>query len=433
MSGVKQLYHSLNQASFSDYSATMNANQEGEQEYKFYAVDNVGNAETPKSFKFTVDLTAPTTFHNVVGISEDKIISTNTKLYLTGEDKISGISKTYYHFDDEPDKIYKGGIIPFTYLADGEHTLYYHSADNVSNEEVIQAFSFYLDKTAPIMSSDVLGDKFIVNDQVYFSGRTKLKLTAVDNKSGVKEVLYSVDGSEFKNYDEPFYLPSEAGTHVIRYYALDNASNEGAGKANVKYDEFKHSVNKVYVDLTGPTMSHSYTGSTFNKGDTVYLGPKTKLQLKAYDPESGLQFISYSIDGATEETTYDTPFNITSSGTHTIKYFGYDNVNNRNVGEVSVVVDVDGPEIENIFSVSPIDNKNGTDVYPSYVSIFLAAKDELTGADYISYTLNKDREIPYGKAISGFKKNRNYTIKVRSLDKLGNETIQEFSFRTGKY
>ncbi len=168
MSGVKQLYHSLNQAAFSDYSTAMNANQEGEQEYKFYAVDNVGNAETPKAYKFTVDLTAPSTFHNVVGISEGKIISTNTKLYLTGEDKISGISKTYYHFDEEPDKVYKGGIIPFTYLADGEHTLYYHSIDNVSNEEIIQTFPFYLDKTAPIMSSDVLGDKFIVNDQVYF-------------------------------------------------------------------------------------------------------------------------------------------------------------------------------------------------------------------------------------------------------------------------
>ncbi len=262
---------------------------------------------------------------------------------------------------------------------------------------------------------------------------TKLKLTAVDNKSGVKEVLYSVDGSEFKKYDEPFYLPSEAGTHIIRYYALDNMSNEGAGRESVKYDEFKHSVSKVYVDLTGPTMSHNYTGPTFNKGDTIYLGPETKLELKAYDPESGLQFISYSIDGATEETTYENPFNITSSGTHTIRYFGYDNVNNRNVGEVSLVVDVDGPEIENIFSIAPIDEKNGVDVYPSYVSIFLAAKDKLTGADYISYTLNKDREIPYGKAISGFKKNKNYTIKVRSLDKLGNETIQEFSFRTGKY
>jgi hypothetical protein len=433
MSGVKEFYHSLNQASYSEYSTTMNANQEGEQEYKFYAVDNVGNAETPKGYKFTVDLTAPTTFHNVVGISKDRIISTNTKIYLTKEDKISGVAKTYYHFDDETDKFYKGGIIPFTYLSDGEHTLYYHSIDNVSNEEVVKKFPFYLDKTAPIMSSDVLGDKFIVNDQVYFSGRTKLKLTAVDNKSGVKEVLYSVDGSEFKKYDGPFYLPSEAGTHVIKYYALDNMSNEGAGKANTKYDEFKHSVNKVYVDLTGPTMSHKYTGPTFAKGDTIYLGPETKLQLKAYDPESGLQFISYSIDGATEETTYDTPFNITSSGTHIIKYFGYDNVNNRNVSEVSLVVDVDGPEIENIFSISPIGEKNGMDVYPSYVSIFLAAKDELTGADYISYTLNKNKEVPYGKAITGFKKNRNYTIKVRSLDKLGNESIQEFSFRTEKY
>jgi hypothetical protein len=201
-----------------------------------------------------------------VGLAQGKVISSSTKIYFTPTDSISGVAKTFFRFDDEPPRLYTGGILDFNYLNDGEHTLYWYSMDNVRNNEPEQKFEFYLDKTAPIMSADVLGDKFIANDRVYFSGRTKLKLTAVDNKAGIKEVRYSIDGGEFRPYIDPFYLPSKSGIHIIRYYALDNMENEGAGARDAKFDEYKHNVSAVYVDLTGPALRHTYLGPKFQKG-----------------------------------------------------------------------------------------------------------------------------------------------------------------------
>jgi len=433
MSGIKELYISVTGQEYTNYVGEFDMNTEGEQNIQFYAVDNVGNAEKPKSSKFIVDLTAPKTFYNIVGIAQGNIISTSTKIYLTPTDSVSGISRTYIRFNEEVERLYTGGNINFSYLPDGEHTLYWYSVDNVQNKEEVQSYKFYLDKTAPIMSADVLGDKFIVNDKVYFSGRTKLKLTAVDNKAGIKEVLYSVDGEDYKTYSDPFYLPNKAGIHVIRYYALDNMSNEGAGNRYNKFDEYKHNVNTVYVDLTGPAMGHIYNGPKFQKGDTIFINSQTKLRLLAEDPESGLQRITYSINGEQNENNYTEPFAIPQSGLYKIDYFGYDNVNNRNVDKFSFIVDNDGPEIYHHFSIKPNRQDDGLDVYPAYTSLYLAATDWMVGCENIRYSINGAKEQIYNGIIYGFDKAKEYTITVTSADKLGNKTTKEIKFKTEKY
>ncbi len=437
MSGIQELYHSVNGEEYKTYSQSDEFSQEGDFKYKYYAVDNVGNAESPVTNLFTVDLTAPKTYYNVVGVNQEGIISTSTKIYLTSEDNISGVSKTYYRLDDGEFKPYKpGSNIPFQVLEDGDHTLTFYSVDNVDNKEEEGKYEFYLDKTAPIMSADVLGDKFVVGDKVYFSGRTKLKLTAVDNKAGIKEVFYAIDGRDFKKYDEPFYLPSIAGEHVVRYYALDNMENQGAGNRDYAYDEYRHNVSKVYVDLTGPVLSFEYLGEQFLKGDTIYINGNTKIQLSADDPESGLQYISYQIDDKAGETNYDQPFTLEGSGVHEVEYFGYDNVNNRNVDKFVMIVDDTPPEIGVQFSVAPDPSQSkgdGVPVYPSYVNIFLTSTDTQTGAEKITYTLNGGTERNYIQVISGLKKGQTFQLTVKSVDKLGNEQVKTVEFRTTDY
>lgn len=434
MSGVKDLYHSLNQSAYTKYTGSMNFDTEGENSYKFYAVDNVGNVEAPKVNNFIVDLSAPETFHNVVGIASNNIISTTTKIYLTLSDNLAGIAKTFYRLDDEADKTYPGsGLIPFTYLPDGDHTLTYYSIDNVSNRETAKQFQFYLDKSSPIMSADVLGDRFIVGDKVYFSGRTKLKLTAVDNKSGIKETMFSIDSEPFKQYEDPFYLPSKAGLHTIRYYAVDNMGNQGVGNTDARFDEYTHNVGQVYVDLTGPTMDNQFVGAKFQKGDTLYISSATKINLSAFDPESGLQKITYTIDGVGEETSFKEPFGIIKGGTHRVNYFGYDNVNNRNVRDIVFVVDNEGPEIFTTFSTNPVERYSDYDVYPSYINIFLAATDKETGYDEIRYSVNGSKELPYLGVLRGFDKNKEYTIGISAFDKLRNRSFKQVKFRTAKF
>jgi hypothetical protein len=421
MSGLEAVYHSLNDGALTTYSPTA-PSQEGKNVYSYYAVDHVGNAEKLKTETFTVDLSAPDTYHNFVGISSENIISKGSSIYLTAFDSLAGVAATSYHFDKEKSRPYVGGNIPFQYLADGTHTLFYNSVDKVSNVEVEKSFDFYLDKTAPIMSADVLGDKFLVGEKVYFSGRTKLKLTAVDNKSGIKDVLYSINGGAYEKYADPFYLPGKTGFHTVKYYANDNT-------ANTSKDNFEHTVGVIYVDLTGPALAHRFEGTTFMKADSLYTSPQNKLVLSANDPEAGLKHIAYKIDGQGEEIKYTAPITIGNPGKHTIDYFGYDNVNNRNSKTFSIIVDDQGPTIFSQFSVAAISENK----YPSNVSIFLAATDQQIGTQRILYSINEGKETLYAAPLSGFQKDKPYLVKVTATDLLGNKTTKEIKFETGHY
>jgi hypothetical protein len=425
MSGVEAVFHSTNGANFSPYQP-VSFSTEGEVTYSYYALDRTGNAEKTNTRNFVVDLTAPESFHHIIGISTESVISTSSSIYLTITDNLSGVAKTVYRFDGEAFKPYPGNEskIPFQYLPDGEHTLTYYSVDQVTNKETEKSVKFYLDKTSPIMSADVLGDKFIVGDKVYFSGRTKLKLTAVDNKSGVKEMMYSINNEPFGPYTDPFYLPGKTGYHTVKFYAMDNTSNKVD-------DDFHHSVGVIYVDLTGPTIAQGFVGSTFIRADTVFASPRTKVALTASDPEAGLQKIAYSLNDAALETTYAAgkPIDLTNVvGLQKLDYFAYDNVNNKNSKSTFFIVDTKGPAIAYQFGVAPNNDK-----YPSYTSIFLSATDAEVGTDQIKYSINGAKEQPYVSQIKGFAKNKSYTIQVTATDMLGNVSTSEIKFRTDRY
>jgi hypothetical protein len=430
MSGLKSVYHSVNGQEYSLYSPA-DFNKEGAYEYKYFATDNVGNAEIPKINRFVLDLSAPKTYHNFVNISGQNVISVNSTIYLTKADSLSGVAQTFYKFDNEPYKPYYGGNIPFQYLSDEEHTIAYYSTDNVKNIEEPQTFTFYLDKTAPITSADVLGDRFVVGNKVYFSGRTKLKLTAVDNKAGVKDLMYSVDNKPYESYKDPFYLPGKSGYHTVLFYATDNMQNATAR------DAYVHSVGIIYVDLTGPALNKQYAGPVFQKGDTTYISPQTRISFIATDPESGLKEVTYSLDGQSDEVPYKQPFTVQQQGVHKINYFGYDNVSNRNIAEMLFSVDAHAPEIFYNFSTPAIAGTDASDdikIYPSYAGLYLGATDNETGTQSIVYSINDGSLVNYNNsAIKGFKKNKEYVIKVIATDLLGNQSTQEIKFKTGKY
>jgi len=432
LSGVKQIYYSTDNVNFAPYRS-IDTSREGKYSLSFYSVDQVGNVETVKQRDFVLDFSAPVTSHTIEGMFRNEIIEKNSTISLNSSDNFSGVERIMYRFNNEPEKEYRPGTtISFSHLADGAHTLYYYAEDRVKNRETEKSATFFFDKTPPIMSADVIGDKFIVNDKVYFSGRTKLKLTAVDNKAGVKEIRYSINNQPFIVYEDPFYLPNVAGRHTIRYYSEDEMGNTSSG-------DYTHNSGIIYVDLTGPVLSHQIAGPTFKNGDVQFISPESTIILKGVDNESGMQYISYSKDNETTETRYDAPFSVKESGTYKIRYFGYDNVNNRNVNEFEITVDGEGPEIFDRFSIPRIDEQpadNSPDfagVFPSHLILYLAATDVLTGNAEIFYSINGEREQPYTAPIRRFTKNGTYTVLIRAKDQLGNFSEKTVKFKTADY
>ena len=436
LTGVSRLMYSINGSEEEEYKSPLNLDSR-EVTLEYYAVDNVGNAEEKKTVSFMVDSDVPFSDLNINGITDDKVISLNSKLYIQAYDSTSGIDLVYYKFDGGDYVKYAGKGLNATSLSEGEHTVTYYAKDRVGNEEEANSFTFYLDRSAPLMVADVLGDRFIVGDEIYFSGRTKLKLTAVDNKVGVKEIMYSIDGEEFVEYNQPFYLPSVAGLHSIKYYSVDNLNNSTADQKKSRYlgqggyEEYKHNVNKFYVDLTGPLVDHAILNHSFVRDDTLFIGPHTKIKFSGRDSESGLNKFAYSFKSEVGETDYAEPFSITDEkdGYYTMEYFGYDNVNNRNVAEFSFFYDATLPEIFTQFNTGSVEGSK-IPTYPITSGLFLSATDRTSGIKSLTYNLDGSAFVPYRGLITGFSKGK-HEMTIRAVDYLNNtqETTIEFKIK----
>lgn len=431
--GVRKLNYSLNDSEYKEYDSVFVFDDAGSYVLSFFAEDRVGNVEDKQTISFVIDNQAPITKLNVNSITEDNVISATSKMYLISYDSASGVDKVYYKLDDQPYQIYDGKSIDFRALKEEDHIVTFYSVDKVENKEIEQSFSFFFDKTAPLMVADVLGDRFIVGDDIYFSGRTKLKLTAVDNKVGVKEIMFSVDESPFANYEKPFYLPSVSGTHLIRYYSVDNLNNSTADSKRSNYlgkggyEEFKHSVSKFYVDLTGPLIDYKIGQYSFTREDTLYIGPSTKITLTGKDMESGMNQLSYSVNKEYGEVVYSEPFSLTNEGYTTLNFYGYDNVNNRNVSRFYFYLDATKPQVFVQFNTGSVRIKGDVEVFPLTTGIFLSATDKTAGISNLYYKIDDAPERSYAGLISNIGKGR-HSITVRAVDNLNNETIEKFEF-----
>jgi hypothetical protein len=442
MSGINQIYQSTDRNEFTEETQNLLFNREKEYFVQHYAVDNVGNEEKTREKTFTVDLTAPQTNYTLKGDQIGNVISARTFLSLAANDELAGVNKIFYSLGDAPLKTYTNAL-NFATLGDGEHILNYKAIDNVKNQEEENSFSFYLDKMPPIITSEILGDRYLIQGKTFFSGRTKLQLEAIDNKAGVKEIFYSVDGNTYTKYEKPFYIPNRTGHHVVNYYAIDNVNNKGSGK-------YERTVTSMFMDMTGPSLSFHYTGEKFDMNNTIYISPRTKINLTARDIESGVQNIEYQIDGV-ETTEYKAPFQLAGEGTHNIAFTGFDNVNNSNNKAFEFVVDATAPQIFTHFSLPALaeevkilagsgksedtetskennQNNSSVGIYPKHLTIFLGATDNMTGTDKIFYALNESPEQIYQTPLSNFPTGKVNVLKIRAVDKLGNVAMEEVLF-----
>ena len=422
VSGVAAIYFSIDGQPFKEYTTPIAINEQKEYTIKYYAVDNVGNVEDVQSKIVVVDKTIPRTSLKIEGDSYNNIISGRSLIVLTGEDEY-GLENTYYSIDEGDMKAYKYKINA-KYLSQGEHKLHYYSVDEVKNEESMKEYAFYIDKTPPVIVEELVGNTMIINGREFSSGRTKLKLTTFDNKAGVKEIYYSINEGEYQLYKEPFYLSSASGNIRLKTYAVDNVNNKSSASGQTERSSIP------YIDLTGPSVLYSFRGPSFVIEDTVFINKTTQVIISGRDSEAGFDKVEYNIDNRGTKV-YEQPFSIEDEGVHKIVLTGYDKVENTSINILNLVVDNTGPEVYHQFS-TPSLHENGdslkTKVYPKHIVLFLSSFDEMVGYDRMYYQINTLAERVYSGEIKNLAGGKDYNIKVRALDKLGNQTEEKISF-----
>lgn len=425
-SGIFNTYFSVDNKTYQIYKEPIICNAGKEYFIQYYALDNVGNREQVRKYRFIVDKTEPETILSIDIDRHENIVSQRSKIILKSTDNSSGVKKLLLKIDDGPLTQYKGPLRA-SFLKQGEHTLVYYAVDQVGNKEEEKSFTFFVDKTPPILVEEILGNSFMNSGKEYSSGRSKLKLTAVDNKAGIKAVYYSMDKVEYHKYEKPFYLSNISGSLNITSYAVDNVNNQSTATSNTS------SRNVTYIDLTGPELSYEFIGPKFKVLDSIYISKNTLIKLIAIDAESGHKTMDYNIDKTSIETYVD-PFKIEEEGNHKIGATAFDNVDNSNHFEFDVIVDNTGPQIFSRFSILPLDKKilNGENinVYSSQVALFLSVTDARVAIDKIYYQINNEAEKQYTSYIGGFKQGLDYILNIRATDKLGNETNDSIAFAT---
>ena len=440
VSGVKNVYYSVNEEEYKIYSENISFEGDKATTLRYFAQDNVGNVETTHLKSFTVDISPPASTHEIVGIVYNgNIIAPSTKFKLTSKDELSGVKRTYYKYDDGTERIYPAYPVGVKQLNDGDHSISYHSIDRVKNDEDERDFKFYLDKIAPVVKVEVQGDQYETNSRMYVSSRTKINMTATDNKAGVESIQYNLDRKGYVAFGSPFIIPPVAGIHNVIYYGIDNVKNKNAAKSVASTIGNR----QIYMDDRAPTTGISYSKSQFFTRDTLFISSKTNVILKSIDNASGVDRIEYSI-GDGSMTTYSSSFNVSNDGHQTIKFKATDRVNNvEQEKESEVFVDNTPPEIYHNFSIKSIGTKKKDgetlDIYPNYTRLYLGATDIHCGTDKITYSLNGsdflDYSSPYTLDISEVKKfgkNKAYNAVIRATDKLGNQSEKVINFFVGE-
>jgi hypothetical protein len=422
LSGVDKIMYSLDSSEFKEYQETISLENEKEYILKYYSFDKVGNIEPLKTLDIVIDKSSPRTMLEIKGDVYENILSGKTMLTLKAVDSISGLESITTKLDDGPEGNYSGPIYT-ALIMQGEHKLVYWSTDNVKNKEQEHTYNFYVDKTPPTIIQEVVGKSFMLNGKEFSSGKTQLKLTAIDNKAGVKDIFYSINNGEYKKYSAPVTLSTIGGNLSIKSYALDRVNNRSQAT------EEEQAVKVPYIDLSGPVLSFALQGPVFKTSDTIYISSKTKILLKGYDNESGMNNIQYNVDGG-ELKAFNAAFSIDQEGYHKIEYIGTDNVENTTNGTITFMVDNTGPSIFERFSTLPkgtISEQGKTIIlYPGHVGLFISATDTESGYDRMTYSINGSIEKPFTGFLSGFDKTN--VVIIKAYDKLGNESKAQIEF-----
>ncbi len=425
MSGVEQVLYSIDAQAYKKYTLPLKFPEERDYLLNVYAVDNVGNVEMGKVLKFIPDYTAPKTTIEIKTDFAEKIFSARTTIVLISEDKLSGIKTIFYKYDEGSKKLFSNLVSP-GWISEGEHTFYYYAKDKVDNKEKINSFKFFMDKTPPDINYEIIGDKHAGAKNTFISARTKVKLVATDNKAGVKELYYSVNGKKPTLYTEPFLIDQKAVNLNIRYYAIDNVNNSNESLASSGANLLNL---RILRDNRAPDLAIKYKGPNIIVHKVLYLRKTSTISLYANDNLSGVKELAYVLDST--KKVYSKAFSVKKEGKHKITYSAIDNTGNRSEESLDFYIDNNGPAIGIQFGIGSIgeDDIEGTkvNVYPPRTSLFITATDQLVGFNKILYSLNKEPEKESKGVIKNMKEGT-YSIVVRALDKLGNESTKELKF-----
>ncbi|MDQ0889600.1 hypothetical protein QFZ81_004688 [Paenibacillus sp. V4I9] len=221
-SGVAKTLYSLNGSPFAEGN-TVQIDEEGVNELKYYSIDAAGNPEPEKTTIIKIDRSGPVITAAVTAAQpdgENGWYVHEVTVSIAAEDHLSGVAKTEYSVDGGANwQTYQS---PVTINQDGSFNFMYRSVDSVGNMETALNIAINLDTHSPniTISSPANGNSY--SD----SGDLTLQYNVTDELSGVdnSKTIFTLDGQTVQATTIPLYSLA-LGTHTITLTSDDLAGN----------------------------------------------------------------------------------------------------------------------------------------------------------------------------------------------------------------
>ncbi|MDT8447474.1 MAG: chitobiase/beta-hexosaminidase C-terminal domain-containing protein [bacterium] len=404
-SGLQSIYYSLDGAAFEVYRSPLSFEQERAYQLRYYAVDQVGNQEKLKEFKFHLDLSPPQSSIHYHGPKSGEFLSAESSLSFKGQDSGVGLAAIHYEFRG-PQKLSGkyGSPISLKKLKEGRYEVSYEAVDKVRNRQTPAQASFVLDQSAPRLRLNAEGDGYRKSGMLYVSQRSKLALQAQDAGAGVDWVKYKF-GKSTQTYQSPFEVPKASGEYLYKAWARDKVGNQ------TRLMSFK-----VVQDPHPPTSRYQFKGNHYIDTKGRFLSPKGQIILSASDKASGVATKFYGVDGAAP-AAYRQPIGGFSGGQHELVFYATDQVANQERQQrLTFFVDDQPPEVATRFSTGSM----GESTYPQGSLLFLMGTDKASGLAKIRYRLNGGQEVVYDQPLRLDRPGR-YDLEVWASDRVGNQ------------
>ncbi|WP_248924432.1 Ig-like domain-containing protein [Paenibacillus hamazuiensis] len=169
----------------------------------------------------------------------------------------------------------------------------------------------HADTAAPVTTSDAKTG--------WHNEEQRITLTAADDRSGVAQTWYSLDGMPFAEGNT--VVVGSEGSHTLQFYSADRAGN----RENVKSSQVEIDMTLPHIEVTAAAVEPTAEGTV---SQAVYFSDRLQIHVSVSDALSGVKSRVVKLDGTVIESTYTVePFQL-SPGSHMIDVTAADHAGN---------------------------------------------------------------------------------------------------------
>jgi len=405
------------------YTAPFQLQAEGVHPVTIKAVDSAGNentaARTVKISKSGLELT-PTMKKAADDSDYTSGEWTNSDVHVTAKAEwgVSGLQALTYALNGAAEQNYSNeSLIPFT--ASGMHTIAFKLTDHAGNS-LSAPLAVNIDKTAPTAD-------WSENGREAWSRTARTVVTISDTGgSDIVDATLKYAWTTEATAPTSGWIPFDNGAELIKadgdgdWYlhleAQDRADNALAAAAAVS--------NRFRLDNTGPAVNLDvWTADNEPYIDGSWTNQDVTVAASATDGNSGVQSLSYALDGGTAWEDYTTPIVLQEDGVYDVAIKAVDMLGNETIKHRTVKIGQLGPAMTPTMKKADDSDYVNGEWTNGDVTVSVEATGGVSELDTLTYQLDAGSPETYttGTPIS-FNGAGTYMLLFKARNKAGNES-----------